>query len=288
MAEGFFAFLGRDLRADLVAGFQRTPAASPGGDLWLVRWALLSAMVGLTLFLFCGYHGGFARLNAVAAQLSDPFWQWLTVLGDERVAFALTLFFTRRYPRVFWTLIAAALLGIALTHSIKPLFSALRPPAVLEAGSFHLIGPGHRKESFPSGHTVTAAIFFGVWVYHIRSSWLRASLVLISVAAGLSRVAVGVHWPVDVAAGLAAGLAAVWLGVCLACRSEGLGKDPLIHLALVTLAAAMAISLLLGDGGYRRAADMQHLLAISALSYAVWTYLIGPILRWLASRAGVR
>ena len=283
MTEGLLAFLRSDLRASLEAGFGRTPAVSPGGRSWLLGWALISLIVGLTLLLFCGYHGGFSRVNAFAVRFPDPIWQWLTMLGDERVAFALTLFFTRRYPRVFWTLIVAALLGIAFTHSLKPLFSALRPPAVLEPGTFNLIGPGHRTASFPSGHTVTAAIFFGVWVYYVRALGLRVVLVSLAVAAGLSRVALGVHWPVDVAVGLAIGVTAAWLATYLARRVERFGLDPSIHMALLTLAAIMAVSLFLWDGGYRGAADMQRLLAAAALSYAAFAYLINPLWRWSAS-----
>lgn len=286
MAEGLVAFLLRDLRQDLEAGFRRTPAVSPDGGLWLAHWAVVSAFVGLTLFLFCGYHGGFARLNGLAAQAPDWVWQCLTVLGDERVAFALALFFTRRYPRVFWTLIAAALVGVAITQSLKPLLSASRPPGALEAGTFNLIGPGHRKGSFPSGHTVTAAIFFGVWVYCVRANWLRTSLVLLAVAAGLSRVAVGIHWPVDVAAGLFFGVGAVWLGIELARRGERWGKRPGAHLALVALAAGMAISLLAWDGGYSDAATMQQLLGLAALGSGAYWYLIAPVLRHSGSHGG--
>ena len=281
MAEGLFAFLGRDLRESLEAGFQRSAAASPRGGQWLWRWALLSTLVGLILFLFRGYHAGFSSVNGLAAEAPDWTWQWLTVLGDERVAFALTLFFTHRYPRVFWSLVAAALIGVAFTHSLKPLFCALRPPAVLEPGSFTLVGPGHRKASFPSGHTVTAAIFFGVWVYYVRASWLRLLLVLLAIATGLSRVAVGVHWPVDVAAGMAGGATSASLGVLVARRAEGFAKEPWIHLALVITAAVMAVSLFLWDGGYQLAAPMQRLLAVATLGYAAFTYLIGPIRRRL-------
>jgi len=284
MAETLPAFLGRDLREALEAGFRRTPAVSPDGGLWLARWALISALIGMTLFLLCGYHAGFARLNLAAARLPDQLWQWLTMLGDERVAFALTLFFTRRYPRVFWTLVSAALVGVALTHSLKPLFSALRPPSVLEPGSFHLIGPALHKGSFPSGHTVTASIFFGAWVYYVRSRWRRLLLILVAVAVGLSRVALGVHWPVDVAAGLAVGSTALWLGVRLAARGEALGKEPWIHLPLVALAAGMAVSLLLWDGGYPGAKVIQVILAVSALAYAAFTYLVGPILHRSTSK----
>jgi len=284
MAEGLFAFLERNLREGLAASFRDTSAPPPHGGLWLTRWATVSLLVGLILFLACGYHGGFSRLNTLAAALPKSLWQWLTVLGDERVAFALALFFTRRYPRVFWALVCAALFAIAFTHSLKPMFSALRPPAVLEAGAFNLIGPDLRNKSFPSGHTVTAATFFGVWVYSVRARWLRVFLVLLAVTAGLSRVAVGVHWPVDVAVGLAGGVMAARLGVSLAARSEWLGSESTVHLVLVTLAAGMTVLLLLWDGGYPKAAAMQRLLAVAALSFAAYAYLISPILRWSATR----
>jgi len=284
VAEGLLSFLGRDLGAVLEAGYRRTPATTAGGGPWLARWGAISALAGLTLFLFCGYHAGFPRFNALAAGAPDPLWQWLTVLGDERVAFSLALFLTRRYPRVFWTLVVAALFGIAFTHSLKPLVSALRPPAVLEAGSFNLIGPGHRKASFPSGHTVTAAIFFGVLVYFVRSGLARASLILTAVAVGLSRIALGVHWPVDVAAGFAGGLAAAWLGILLARRGEAVGRDPSVHLALVTLAGFMAVSLLLWDGGYPAAAGLQQLLGLAALGYAGFAYLLAPLVRYWRPR----
>jgi len=286
VSECLAAFVWRDLHEDLDAGFRRTPAFSPGGGRWLARWALASAFVGLILILFCGYHCGFSRVNALAANATGWLWQWLTVLGDERVAFALSLFFTRRYPRVFWTLIAAALVGIASTHILKSLFSTMRPPGVLESGRFTLIGPGHRNLSFPSGHTVTAAVFFGVWVYYVRSNWPRAALTLLAVATGLSRVAVGVHWPADVAAGLAIGATAAWLGVALARRSARWGADRRVHLLLVSIAGGMAVSLLFSDGGYGRAAGMQRLLGATALVYGSFIYFISPVLRRSRSRRG--
>jgi len=262
------------------------PFAILSGGPWLARWATISLFVGLILFLACGYHGGFSRLNTLAAELPEPLWQWLTVFGDERVVFTLTLFFARRCPRVFWILVCAALFAVAFTHLLKPLFSTLRPPAVLEAGTFNLIGPDLRERSFPSGHTVTAATFFSVWVYSVRAPWLRVLLVLLAVTAGLSRVAVGVHWPIDVAVGLAGGAMAARLGASLAARSERLGSAPTTHLMLVTVAAWMAIMLLLWDGGYPKAATMQQLLAVTALSFTAYIYLIDPILRWSALKKG--
>lgn len=279
MVDAWFARHGRDLREALAIGAGRTPERSASGERWLFRWALACAWVGLTLYFFCGYHAGFSRINGLAAQTPSWIWEWLTVLGDERVAFALTLFLSRRYPRIFWTLIVAAVLGIAFAHSLKPLFSALRPPGVLEQQAFNLIGPGHRKVSFPSGHSVTAAVFFGVLVYYARANWIRGLLILLAVAAGMSRVAVGVHWPVDVATGLMGGVLAVLLGLPLVRRSQWGMCEPWVHLFFVALAAILTATLLTSDGGYAGSAHMQRLLGLSALSYGVWSYLIAPLVR---------
>lgn len=284
MAEDLPSYLRRDLREALQAGVARTPASSAAGTQWLAGWALACVLVGLTLYLFCGYHAGFARANGAASQLPSWIWQWLTTLGDERVAFALTLFFTRRYPRVFWALIVAALFGIAFTHSLKPLFSALRPPGVLDPGSFNLIGPGHRKASFPSGHSLTAAVLCAVWVYYLKSPWARATLILLATAAGMSRVAVGVHWPVDVAAGLMGGVLAAWAGVTLARGRPWGALQPMVHLTFVAIGVVLALTLTYSDGGYGGAAGMQAFVGIAALLYAAYSYLVGPALRWRRGR----
>jgi membrane-associated phospholipid phosphatase len=274
-----------DLRRDLSRGAERERGLSPSGSRWLAVWALGAALVGATLFVFCGYHAGFERFNGLSALLPPWVWQWLTMLGDERVAFALTLFFSRRHPRVFWALILAAILAAAYTHSLKPLFSAPRPPAVLDPGAFNLIGPGHRKGSFPSGHTVTATVFFGVWVYYLRGIGLRWLMIGLASAAGLSRVALGVHWPVDVAAGMLGGVLSAWGGVVLASRFPWPVLDPSVHLALVTVALFPAVALFLWDGGYPDAAALQMALGIAAIVSALVRYLVRPLWGWMSGRA---
>jgi membrane-associated phospholipid phosphatase len=270
----------------LAEGAARQPAISRDGGRWLASWALVAAVVSVTLLVFCGYHAGFDRVNAFAVGAPSWVWEGLTVLGDERVAFALTLFLSRRHPRIFWTLITAALLAIAYTQGLKPLVSALRPPGVLDTDAFNLIGPGHRKGSFPSGHTATAAVFFGVLVYYGTSAWFRSALILVAVAAGLSRVAVGVHWPVDVAAGMVGGTLSAWVGVFLVRKSEWGIFDPSVHLAFVTLAAAAAFTLLYWDGGYSDAAVVQQGIGAAALGFALFVYLIRPTWIWLRRMAG--
>jgi membrane-associated phospholipid phosphatase len=281
-----------DLRDDLVSalssGAACTPLRPPGGDSWLVRWAWVCLIVGVTLVGGCGYHAGFLRINGVATEWPDWLWQLFTSLGDERVPFALALLLARARPRIFWALVLSALVGTAYSHGLKPLFAMPRPPAVLDPGVFHLIGPGHRRGSFPSGHSVTAGVFFGVLIYYARGWEPRALLTLIAVLVGISRVAVGVHWPVDVAFGLFGGVLAAWAGTRLAARWPGPATDAALHLPLVALCAIFAAALTLWDGGYPAARWPLAILGYGTLAFAAVVYLARPLRAVLVSPGGRR
>lgn len=277
---------GSRLRSALAFAAERDPAVSPGGSRWLGAWALLclAGAVGLVLS-GGGYQSGFLTLNGLFARLPAGLWQWLTVLGDERVSLTLALFLSRRHPRVFWSLICAALVAIAYARGLKPLVDAARPPAVLPGEAFRLIGEAHQRHSFPSGHSVTAAVFFGVLAYYAQQFRWRLVFILLGTAAGLSRVAVGVHWPVDVAVGLAGGAVAALIGVWLARRSPWGIYDEGVHLAFVVLAAFAAVGLLFDHGGYPAAAPLLWLLGSLALVWTLLQYLVLPL---MPSRSAAR
>jgi hypothetical protein len=203
------------------------------------------------------------------------------MLGDERVAFALALFFARHHPRVFWTLVWTGLVATLYARGLKPLVDAARPPAVLAADAFHLIGPSHERESFPSGHSAAAGAFFGVLIAYARRLRWRVLFLLLAILAGISRVAVGVHWPVDVAFGLGGGWLAAWVGLRLSTRNPWGLHDRSVHLAFVAVAAIFTIGLWFDDGGYAAAALPMRLLCVAALSAAMLAYVLLPLWRCL-------
>lgn len=284
MTEGLIGRLRRDLGCALTTGAARTPLDPPGGGLWLSAWAWSCLSVGLTLWLAWGYHAGFAQLNELGSAYPEWLWQWITAIGGDGVPFALGLFFARRYPRVFWALVLGAVLAIAFSRGLKPLFDMARPPAALPPDSFNLIGPEHRRLSFPSGHSVAAGVFCGVLVYYARWSETRVLLILVAVLVGLSRVAVGVHWPVDVAFGLWGGVLSAWIGARLAARWDAPATNEWVHLGLVTLCGLMAIGLILMHGEYDQARPLLRALGWLSLGYALIEYLVSPVLRELAVR----
>jgi membrane-associated phospholipid phosphatase len=280
-------FWRQDLRQRLEQGASRTPLSSRSGAVWLTQWAWACLLVALTLYIAEGYHAGFERINAAAALTPSWIWSGATVLGDTRVAFALALLFALRYPRLLWALILAALIAVAYSRGLKELVDATRPPGVLSAGDFHLIGPSHRKASFPSGHSVTAAAFFGTLVYFTQRASLRILFLGLAVLAGVSRIAVGVHWPLDVAAGLFGGALAAWIGAALAAHWSGPATRLGVHATVVVVASILALTLLIDDGGYPEAAIPLALLGLLALVVAAHDYLLRPLLRHRRSRRSI-
>lgn len=103
--------------------------------------------------------------------------------------------------------------GFALNYVMKALFARPRPSVV-----------PHLREvftpSFPSGHAALSAVVYltiGVLLFEVvKGRAARLYCLTIALAAsglvGLSRVYLGVHYPSDVMAGWATGIA--WAGVC--------------------------------------------------------------------------
>ena len=120
---------------------------------------------------------------------------------------------TRRQYHAVVMLLAATVGGILLNDVLKGLFARPRPDAAL-----HLTEV--RSLSFPSGHAMESAIIYltlaALLARLVQSRALR--LYFLGVAAcltllvGTSRVYLGVHYPSDVLAGWAAGLA--WALLC--------------------------------------------------------------------------
>ncbi|MBP0049828.1 VTT domain-containing protein [Marinobacterium sp. AK62] len=101
-----------------------------------------------------------------------------------------------------WGVFAGTLLVVGLNVALKHLFAIERP----------VDAPLHTF-SFPSGHASAAAAWIaltGVWWSHNRPHALRHWSYLLAAIAmlliGLSRTLLGVHWPLDVLAGITEGI----------------------------------------------------------------------------------
>lgn len=238
------------LRASLQTGQHRLVQHDSAGlrELLLMSVAILCGAIGVAL-ASGGYHGGFHALQSAAhALLPDTAWAWVTRFGDARILFLVSLLFMRRRPEVFWALIVAAVIGTLYSRGLKLYFDELRPPALVPPSDLTVIGPRLTRHSFPSGHTMTIFLYVGVLFAFANTWWQRALLLLAATLVGISRVALGVHWPQDVLAGAFSGLMFAAFGVWLATRWRA-GLRLGVHLGLLSLPLLSMVLLYTGDDG---------------------------------------
>lgn len=108
--------------------------------------------------------------------------------------------FKKRWEEIRLIFFSSILAWLVATF-LKFLFSTDRPFIV-----FSNVIPFFNKtdHSFPSGHaTFFMALAVAIYLYHKRASYVFIFFALII---GLARIAVGVHFPVDIVAGFALGI----------------------------------------------------------------------------------
>jgi membrane-associated phospholipid phosphatase len=243
---------------------------------WLpptVSLLLLAVIVGTD-----SNHSLFLLLNRAGHPLGEAAWSNLTMLGDGAVALALVLPSIKRWPRCFWAALIAAVIAALWVQLLKQVDNVPRPLAVLAPGTFFHTGPALRAVSFPSGHAAAIFAITGIWVMSLtRRYLLRAVLLALAVLVSLSRVMVGVHWPLDILAGMLGGWLGAWTGLALATRwgwkSSGLA-GLVAGVVLLVVAAALLVSRHIG---YPAALPLQRALgAVCLLLGAYEMFLMLP------------
>lgn len=110
----------------------------------------------------------------------------------------------------------AALGGLAIYKPMKHFFLRERPDVI-----YHLVEQG--GYSFPSGHTTTSIIVYGLLLYlirkHCKNELLKNILSVICIVfaclIGLSRLYVGVHWATDVICGACIAIGVLSLAITI-------------------------------------------------------------------------
>lgn len=151
--------------------------------------------------------------------------------GTPWVASASTLLLLvlvlRRQTRlaICWAVAQIGILPIA--YSIKTGFRRTRPPHDLRFVT-------DTSWSFPSGHAISSAVFYGMLAYVLLrllpACWHRPVLavtLLLAGLIGLSRILLQAHYFTDVLAGYACGLA--WLMLCIGLAEHLRRRDVLRH-----------------------------------------------------------
>lgn len=174
------------------------------------------------LLLWFRASGDTARL--AGPQWASAFWLGLSWLGDTapRVVVAglavLGLLLLRRWHSALF-MTAVLLSGIALSTALKYWVGRPRPQLVAH------LAPASSM-SFPSGHALNSTLFYLTLALLLTRFLRRRSerwalygvAAGLSLATGVSRIALGVHYPTDVIAGWVISAAWLWLWVAVASR----------------------------------------------------------------------
>ena len=159
----------------------------------------------------------FLWLNSWAGQ--NPFFDLLAFFAARDLIFILLAGFlgfiwrqaaTAR-PRLVVATLLCGLLAFQLATLIQVLVPVARPQATAEP--VNILIAYANQQSLPSEHTLFAFLLAAIVFGRRRSLGLEylAGATII----GLSRIVVGVHWPLDVLAGALIGIGFGWLATLL-------------------------------------------------------------------------
>ena len=177
----------------------------------LLLLGIVVVLVKTGNFSVAGYVGiqkdAFLYINSVLSKAPDLEYN-VTQLGDILISFSLLSIFIFYTPKLWKTLLTAAILSLVVSASLKKIFAVPRPAAVFNNESFTIIGralKGHT--SLPSGHSIATFIVITTILFAFRPTNKYARIIwyiaILAIGLGIvfSRVAVGAHYPFDVIIG---------------------------------------------------------------------------------------
>ncbi|MFC1565351.1 phosphatase PAP2 family protein [Candidatus Neomarinimicrobiota bacterium] len=137
-------------------------------------------------------------INFLQSLQSDgltSFFKFFTFFGDKE-------FYIMVLPLFFWLwdkdkavkLLFILLPSLLLNFWLKEIFQTARPlgVALIEQGGF----------AFPSGHAQGSTTLWLMLALLIRKKWINILAVVMIILVSLSRLYLGVHWPIDILGGI--------------------------------------------------------------------------------------
>ena len=218
-----------------------------------LRWWLLPLLlfaVSTPLWLHRFEPATFIYLNALCAAVAAPVWTGLSLLGNAWGLLGVTAPLLVLAPRLMWAWLCAAPFAVMFARVGKGLIVSPRPAAEVDSEQMRVVGETLHNVSMPSGHTLSAFAVASAIYFALPEKGRERHLWLFVLAAGtgLSRIAVGAHWPGDVAVGASLGLLAGMLGTRLLARMGAQHLRPTAwSLRLVALLLAVTAYTLLTE-----------------------------------------
>lgn len=149
-------------------------------------------------------------IQSIATPFLDVLFEAITILGEQTVVILALAIAYWLYDKTFGEELAFTLLLSGLVNNlIKGIVKAPRP--IGQEGVRTLREHTATGYSFPSGHSQNAGSLYFFLAKKLGGGLRYLLAAAVSLAVGLSRLYLGVHWPRDVAVGLVLGAALVWV-----------------------------------------------------------------------------
>lgn len=195
-----------------------------------------------------------------------------SIVGEQTFVIAVIIYiYWNHDKKKGFTLFSSILLAVLSMGILKAVVRSPRPFQVLESID------GKRLEtatgySFPSGHTTTGAAFYTSLALAFKKRGFSIFCAIMMTLVGLSRLYLGVHWPIDVFAGLLLGTLISFLAKKkldeLYDKTETRNRIALIF-GLILFATGLVMSILLNTQSIDEVAftDLMKILALGAGGY---------------------
>ena len=161
--------------------------------------------------------GGFRLINNLSGH--NVWLDWFMVFAADKMGYLMILGIlfliwksSERFKNLILIIGSAVLARVVFVELIRYFVYNPRPYLVLE--KVNVLMNHEVSSSFPSGHTTFYfALATGMYLYNKKAGYIY---LILAGLVGVARIFVSVHWPLDILAGAALGIAtALWVKLVL-------------------------------------------------------------------------
>ncbi|MDN5298955.1 MAG: hypothetical protein PWP51_1508 [Clostridiales bacterium] len=171
-------------------------------------------------------------LQSFATPQLDRVFEWITMLGEDTIyIFILTLLYWCIDKQLARRILLGLSLSVWTNGLIKTMLNFPRPIGVEGIRSLRI--ETANGASFPSGHTQTIATFMWLIGHEAKRRWVYIVGILLTLAVGISRLYLGVHWPKDVICGIVFAIVIGQIAIVINRNIEQMGHYMPLFITLV-------------------------------------------------------